>query len=108
MPGDPHHWLLLTLGLGIGVMLLLLVWWFVIRMELRISTLVSREVQGIITQINAFREDAIAEARLAVSSARTSHALLLKVESKVADLDRRLLALEYPDAGPRSGGGPSR
>lgn len=105
---EPAHLAFMVLGASLGGVLLLffLFWWFVFRLEHRISTLVSREMAAVITQINSFREEAVAEARLAVSSARTSHALLLRVEQRVDDMDRRLLALEYPDGGPRSGDGP--
>jgi hypothetical protein len=106
--GDPIHWLLLVFGLSIGVFFLFLFWWFVSRLEHKISLLVSRELAAITAQISAFREDAIAEARLAVNSARTSHTLLLRVEKNVENLDQRVLKLEYPSAGPKSGGGPVR
>jgi hypothetical protein len=104
---DLTHWALFIFGLSIGVFVLFLFWWFIWRMEQRIGVLVSREVAGIIAQIAAFREDAVAEARLAVNSARTSHMLLIKVEKRVDDHDRRLQTLEdlastaMPGAGSR-------
>lgn len=91
---DPTHLIFLFAGLSIGLGVLFLFWWFVSRLEQRIGILVQRELAALVAQISAFREDVVGEARLAISTARTSHMLLVKVEERVEGIDRRLRATE--------------